>query len=131
MQLQLTTGIADLEAQRRTGDVRDVRLSTLDASRLEELARGVEMRWFGGEQLRGLPPETGLYASTVPLVLYALFGTSRQLAVGPVAIVSLNSSVTPWWSLSAFALISVTPLALIAVVVERFMSRGSLAGAFR
>jgi superfamily II DNA or RNA helicase len=32
-----------------------VRLSTLDASRLEELARGVDMRWFGGEQLR----ETG------------------------------------------------------------------------
>jgi superfamily II DNA or RNA helicase len=32
-----------------------VRLSTLDASRLEELARGLEMRWFGGEQLR----ETG------------------------------------------------------------------------
>ncbi|MDH3294685.1 MAG: sulfate permease, partial [Acidimicrobiia bacterium] len=39
--------------------------------------------------LAGLPPEVGLYASTVPLVLYALFGTSRQLAVGPVAIVSL------------------------------------------
>ncbi|HZX27191.1 MAG TPA: SNF2-related protein, partial [Telluria sp.] len=32
-----------------------VRLSTLDAARLEELARGVELRWFGGEQLR----ETG------------------------------------------------------------------------
>lgn len=39
--------------------------------------------------LAGLPPEVGLYASTVPLVLYALVGTSRQLAVGPVAIVSL------------------------------------------
>lgn len=39
--------------------------------------------------LAGLPPEVGLYASTVPLVLYAIFGTSRQLAVGPVAIVSL------------------------------------------
>lgn len=39
--------------------------------------------------LAGLPPEVGLYASTVPLVVYALFGTSRQLAVGPVAIVSL------------------------------------------
>jgi len=39
--------------------------------------------------LAGLPPEVGLYASTIPLVLYALFGTSRQLAVGPVAIVSL------------------------------------------
>ncbi len=39
--------------------------------------------------LAGLPPQVGLYASTVPLVLYAVFGTSRQLAVGPVAIVSL------------------------------------------
>ena len=39
--------------------------------------------------LAGLPPEVGLYASTVPLVLYAILGTSRQLAVGPVAIVSL------------------------------------------
>ncbi len=39
--------------------------------------------------LAGLPPVVGLYASTVPLLLYALFGSSRQLAVGPVAIVSL------------------------------------------
>ena len=39
--------------------------------------------------LAGLPPEVGLYASTVSIVAYALFGTSRQLAVGPVAIVSL------------------------------------------
>jgi SulP family sulfate permease len=44
--------------------------------------------------LAGLPPEVGLYASTVPLVLYAVFGTSRQLAVGPVAIVSLLSATT-------------------------------------
>jgi sulfate permease, SulP family len=39
--------------------------------------------------LAGLPPVAGLYASTVPLLVYALFGSSRQLAVGPVAIVSL------------------------------------------
>ena len=39
--------------------------------------------------LAGLPPVTGLYASTVPLLAYALFGSSRQLAVGPVAISSL------------------------------------------
>jgi SulP family sulfate permease len=39
--------------------------------------------------LAGLPPIIGLYASTVPLIVYALFGTSRQLAVGPVAMVSL------------------------------------------
>ena len=39
--------------------------------------------------LAGLPPITGLYASVVPLIVYALFGSSRQLAVGPVAMVSL------------------------------------------
>ncbi len=39
--------------------------------------------------LAGLPPVMGLYASTVPLLVYALFGSSRHLAVGPVAIVSL------------------------------------------
>lgn len=39
--------------------------------------------------IAGLPPVYGLYASTIPLILYALLGTSRQLAVGPVAMVSL------------------------------------------
>lgn len=39
--------------------------------------------------LAGLPPVVGLYASTIPLIIYALFGPSRQLAVGPVAMVSL------------------------------------------
>ena len=39
--------------------------------------------------IAGLPPIYGLYASLLPLVLYALFGTSKQLAVGPVAMVSL------------------------------------------
>ncbi|MDG1916115.1 MAG: solute carrier family 26 protein [Crocinitomix sp.] len=39
--------------------------------------------------LAGLKPIYGLYAATVPLILYAIFGTSRQLAVGPVAVVSL------------------------------------------
>jgi len=39
--------------------------------------------------LAGLEPIHGLYAVTIPLILYAVFGTSRQLAVGPVAMVSL------------------------------------------
>ena len=42
--------------------------------------------------LAGLPPETGLYASIAPIVLYTLFGTSRTLAVGPVAVVSLMTA---------------------------------------
>ena len=39
--------------------------------------------------LAGLPPIIGLYASLVPPFIYALFGSSRQLAVGPVAMDSL------------------------------------------
>jgi SulP family sulfate permease len=42
--------------------------------------------------LAGLPPEAGLYASIAPLVAYAIFGTSRALAVGPVAVVSLMTA---------------------------------------
>nr|WP_267955353.1 sulfate permease [Halomonas ethanolica] len=42
--------------------------------------------------LAGLPAEVGLYASIAPLVIYALFGTSRTLAVGPVAVVSLMTA---------------------------------------
>lgn len=50
--------------------------------------------------LAGLPPEVGLYASILPIIAYALFGTSRALAVGPVAVISLMtltaaSSVAP------------------------------------
>ena len=44
--------------------------------------------------LAGLPPEMGLYASMLPIVLYAVFGTSRALAVGPVAVVSLLTVAT-------------------------------------
>ena len=39
--------------------------------------------------LAGLPPEIGLYASIAPIIAYAVFGTSRALAVGPVAVISL------------------------------------------
>lgn len=42
--------------------------------------------------LAGLPPEVGLYASVAPLLAYALFGSSRVLAVGPVAVVSLMTA---------------------------------------
>ena len=42
--------------------------------------------------LAGLPPQVGLYASILPLVAYAIFGTSRALAVGPVAVISLMTA---------------------------------------
>ena len=42
--------------------------------------------------LAGLPPQMGLYASIAPLVAYAMFGTSRTMAIGPVAVVSLMTA---------------------------------------
>jgi SulP family sulfate permease len=42
--------------------------------------------------LAGLPPEVGLYASILPIVAYALFGSSMTLAVGPVAVASLMTA---------------------------------------
>lgn len=44
--------------------------------------------------LAGLPPQAGLYASILPLILYGLLGSSRVLSVGPVAIVSLMVTTT-------------------------------------
>lgn len=42
--------------------------------------------------LAGLPPQVGLYASVLPLIAYALFGSSMTLAVGPVAVASLMTA---------------------------------------
>ena len=42
--------------------------------------------------LAGLPVQVGLFASMAPLLLYAVFGTSRALAVGPVAVASLMTA---------------------------------------
>ena len=52
--------------------------------------------------IAGLPPIYGLYASTIPIILYSIFGTSRQLAVGPVAMVSLlTAQVLEFWQKEA------------------------------
>ena len=42
--------------------------------------------------LAGVPPEAGLYACLVPMVLYAILGSLRQLVVGPVAVAALMVS---------------------------------------
>jgi len=48
--------------------------------------------------IAGLPPIMGLYASFAPIIVYALLGTSKHMAIGPVALISMlvASSITPF-----------------------------------
>ncbi|TFH33148.1 MAG: sulfate permease [Deltaproteobacteria bacterium] len=78
--------------------------------------------------LVGLPPQVGLYASMAPLALYAIFGTSRALAVGPVAVASLMTAAaagqvaaqgTPEHLGAAIAIAAVAGILLIAMGVLR------------
>ena len=75
-------------------------------------------------QLAGLPAEVGLYASIAPLIMYAIFGTSRTLAVGPVAVGSLMTAAavaplaaqgTPEYLGAAIALALISGLMLIVM----------------
>ncbi|WP_071675596.1 SulP family inorganic anion transporter [Nioella nitratireducens] len=93
--------------------------------------------------LAGLPPEMGLYASIVPIILYAVFGTSRALAVGPVAVVSLMTAAavgeiaqagTAGYAIAALTLAGLSGLFLLALGVFRlgflanFLSHPVIAG---
>lgn len=78
--------------------------------------------------LAGLPPEVGLYASVLPLVAYAIFGTSTSLAVGPVAVVSLMTATavgrlaaegTADYASAAIVLAALSGLVLLAMGVFR------------
>ena len=71
--------------------------------------------------LAGLPPEVGLYASVAPLLFYAIFGTSRVLAVGPVAVVSLMTAA----AIGEHALPG-SPMYWAMAITLAFMSGGML-----
>lgn len=94
-------------------------------------------------QLAGLPPEIGLYASMAPLILYAIFGTSRSLSVGPVAVTSLMTLAavapiaaqgTPEYATAAIILALLTGIILIILgflrlgFLANFMSFPVMAG---
>lgn len=93
--------------------------------------------------LAGLPPEAGLYASIVPIMLYAVFGTSRALAVGPVAVVSLMTAAalsniaeqgTMGYAVAALSLAALSGVMLLAMglfrlgFVANFLSHPVIAG---
>ena len=93
--------------------------------------------------LAGLPAEMGIYASIVPIILYAIFGTSRALAVGPVALISLMTAAaignmalqgTAEYITAALTLAFISGLFLIAMGIFRlgflanFLSHPVIAG---
>jgi len=78
--------------------------------------------------LSGLPPQVGLYASMLPLIAYAIFGTSSTLAVGPVAVASLMTAT----AIQPFSAIDISlgiQAAVILACISGFIL--VLAGLFR
>ena len=73
--------------------------------------------------LAGLSPVTGLYAATIPTIVYALFGTSRHLSVGPVALVSILvfSSVSTMASPGSNEYLSLVLLLMLMIGLIQFM----------
>jgi len=85
--------------------------------------------------LAGLPPQVGLYASMLPLLGYALFGSSNALAVGPVAVVSLMTATavgkiavagSPEYLSAALALAALSGVMLAAMGLLRLGALASL-----
>ena len=91
----------------------------------------------------GLPPVAGIYASIVPPVLYALFGTSNTQSVGPMAIISLMTASslaplaaagTPLYATLAAQLALLSGLVLLACgllrigFIANFFSRPVMSG---
>lgn len=79
--------------------------------------------------LAGLPAEMGLYASILPLLLYAVFGSSRTLSVGPVAVISLMTATAVGkvaadgsadYASAAVAMAMISGLMLIGMGMLRF-----------
>jgi SulP family sulfate permease len=93
--------------------------------------------------LAGLPAEAGLYASILPILLYTVFGTSRALAVGPVAVVSLMTAAalsniveqgTMGYAVAALSLAGLSGVMLLAMglfrlgFIANFLSHPVIAG---
>jgi high affinity sulfate transporter 1 len=77
--------------------------------------------------IAGMPPETGLYAATIPLLLYAIFGSARRITVGPSAAVAALSFATIAPFASAGTEDFVTLTVLLALIVGVILTVAGLA----
>ena len=67
--------------------------------------------------LAGLPPVMGIYASILPMIIYAFTGSSTTLSIGPVAIISMMvfSALQPLFAVGSTAYIEAACLLAIMV----------------
>lgn len=78
--------------------------------------------------LAGLPPQLGIYVSIFPLIAYALLGSSRQLNVGPTAVISLMTAASIAMLPEGTRLISAAALAVLVGIF--LLGAGFLRGGF-
>ena len=110
--------------------IKDYNLKTFLADLPAGLTVGIMLipQGMAYAMIAGLPQEYGLYAALVPQVIYALMGTSRQLAVGPVAMDSLLVAA----GLSVIATVGTEYYILLAVTLAFVMGTIQfLMGAFK
>ena len=74
---------------------------------------------IGYAQVAGLPPEAGLYASLLPLVAYAVFGSARRLVIGPDAATAalVAAAIVPMASAPDERMRLASALALLVAIV--------------
>ena len=78
----------------QVGELRDLETLKVDILAGVTVALVLVPQSMAYAQLAGLPPYYGLYASFLPPMIAAIFGSSRQLATGPVAVVSLMTAAS-------------------------------------
>ena len=64
-------------------------------------------------------------------LFFALVLTFTKVKTLPAAVVALNGTVTPFWTLAASAIFSILPLIGFVFVVERYLAKGGFSGAVR
>jgi high affinity sulfate transporter 1 len=124
--LRIAPGLARLLAYRRDDLPHDVRAGIAVAAVTVPVG-------IANAQLAGLPPATGLYASILPLLAYALFGTSPQLVIGASAAAAalVASAIAPLAGGDASMYLSMTMMLTLLVglmcVAASFLRLGAIA----
>lgn len=106
---------------------------------IDEMAMLEGCNPFQAFRLTILPlSKPGIAISTIFCVIFgwndlffALVLTFTEVKTLPAAVVALNGTVTPFWTLSASAIFSVLPLIGFVFLVERYLARGGFSGAVR